>query len=98
MEKRFWVYLVTDRPYGTLYTGITNNLSRRIYEHKNGLHKGFTKRYVLNRLVYYEEYPTALEAIHREKCIKKWNREWKIHNLIHMQNREWRDLAQDFNN
>jgi putative endonuclease len=98
MEKRFWVYLMADKPYGTLYVGVTNNLSRRIFEHKNGLHQGFTKRHGLKILVYYEEYPTALEAIHREKCIKKWNREWKINNLIHIQNHEWRDLAEDFNN
>ena len=97
MEKRFWVYIVADKPYGTLYVGVTNDLARRIYEHKNGICKGFTKRYRLKILVYYEEYPTMLDAIQREKKIKKWNREWKIHNLIHVQNPSWRDLSADFN-
>jgi putative endonuclease len=97
MDERYWVYIVTDKPYGTLYTGMTNDLARRVYEHKVGLYSGFTKRYGLGRLVYYEEYATALEAIRREKCIKKWNREWKINNLIHQQNREWRDLGEILN-
>lgn len=97
MEKRYWVYIVADKPYGTLYVGVTSDLSRRIYEHKNGLYKGFTKKYGLAMLVYYEEFPTALEAIHREKCIKKWKRDWKIKNLIHVQNREWKDLYETYN-
>jgi putative endonuclease len=97
MEKRFWVYIITDKPYGTLYTGVTSNLARRIYEHKKGIYQGFSKRYGLKMLVYYEEHGTAPEAFHRETCIKKWNREWKIHNLIHVQNREWRDLGEDLN-
>jgi putative endonuclease len=95
MEKRFWVYIVTDKPYGTLYTGVTSNIVRRAYEHKNGTYEGFSKRYKLKILVYFEEHATSFEAIQREKRIKKWNREWKINNLIHMQNREWRDLYQD---
>jgi putative endonuclease len=98
MEKRFWVYIITDKPYGTLYIGFTNNLPRRIYEHKNGLYEGFSKKYGLKMLVWYEEYPTAEEGIQREKQIKYWNREWKINNLIHVQNRKWRDMAEDFNN
>ena len=71
MEKCFWVYLMSDRAYGTLYTGFINDLSRRIYEHKNGLYKGFTAKYGLKMLVYHVQYPTALEGIRREKCIKK---------------------------
>ena len=97
MEKRSWVYIITDRPYGTLYIGVTSNLQRRIYEHKNGLYEGFSKRYGLKMLVWYEEYSEILEAIQRETRIKKWNREWKINNLVHVQNRQWRDLAEDFN-
>jgi len=96
MRKRFWVYIITDKPYGTLYIGVISHLARRIYEHKNGLCEGFSKRYHLVRLVYYEEHSTAYQAIHREKCMKKWNREWKI-NLIHQQNRQWRDLADNLN-
>jgi putative endonuclease len=97
MEKRFWVYIVTDKPYGTLYVGVTNDLARRIYEHKNGIYKGFTKQYGLKILVYYEEYSTALAAIQQEKRVKKWNREWKIRNLIHVQNHQWDDLAEKLN-
>ena len=67
VNKRSWVYIVTDKPYGTLYIGVTNDLARRTYEHKNHLYKGFTKRYGLHALVYYEEYPTMLDAIRREK-------------------------------
>lgn len=94
--KRFWVYIITDKPYGTLYIGVTSDLPRRVYEHKNGLYEGFSKKYDLKLLVYYEEYQTAEEAIRREKCMKKWNREWKI-NKIHEMNRQWRDLAEDLN-
>ena len=97
MEKRFWVYLMADRPYGTLYVGVTSDLARRVYEHQNGLYKGFTKSYGLKLLVYHEEHATAENAITREKAIKKWNRAWKINNLIHKQNRAWRDLSEDFN-
>ena len=97
MIKRFWVYIIADKPYGTLYIGVTSDLPRRIYEHQNGLYAGFSKRYNLKLLVYYEEYPTANEAISREKSMKKWNREWKI-NKIHEMNRQWCDLAIELNN
>lgn len=96
MEKSFFVYIVTDKPYGTLYVGVTNDLGRRVWEHKTGVYKGFTKKYGLGLLAYYEVYPTADEAIRREKAIKKWRREWKI-NKIHEQNRPWRDLYEDLN-
>ena len=95
MEKRFWVYIVTDKPYGTLYVGVTNNIQRRMHEHKEGLVAGFTKKYGLKTLVCYEEYPTAESAIHREKCIKAWKRDWKTR-LIAERNARWRDLAEDF--
>jgi putative endonuclease len=96
MEKCFWVYIVTDKPYGTLYTGFSSDLSRRTYEHRQGLYEGFSKKYGLKKLVYYEEYPTALDAIAREKKLKGWKREWKI-NLIKSFNPEWQDLYESFN-
>ena len=88
MDKRFWVYMVTDKPYGTLYAGVSSDLCRRAYEHRAGIYKGFSKRYGLKMLVYYEEYPTALEGIAREKQIKAWNRAWKIE-LIERSNPYW---------
>jgi len=94
MIRRFWIYILSDKPYGTLYIGITNDLARRSYEHRHGLYPGFTKRYGLKTLVYYEEYPTALEAIAREKELKKWKREWKI-DLVKTLNPTWRDLYED---
>jgi putative endonuclease len=87
----FWVYILASQPGGTLYVGVTNDLVRRIYEHREGLVKGFTKRYGVKRLVYYEGHDTALVAIQREKNIKHWPREWKIDLIVSM-NREWRDL------
>ena len=94
MEKRFWVYILTDKVYGTLYVGVTKSLSRRIWEHKEGLVSGFTKRYGLKTLVYYEEYSGAQDAIAREKAIKKWHRDWKI-NKIQEFNPSWSDLYED---
>ncbi len=95
MEKHFWVYIVTDKPYGTLYAGVTNDLRRRDYEHKNGLYKGFTKRYGLKMLVYYEEYQWIQDAIAREKQLKNWKREWKIE-LIRKENPGLVDLAKQW--
>lgn len=92
-----YVYIITDKPFGTLYTGVTSDLARRIYEHRQGIYPGFSKRYGLKHLVYYEVHDTILAAIEREKQIKKWRREWKIHNLIHGQNRAWLDLYEDLN-
>jgi len=95
MEKRFWIYIITDKPYGTLYTGVTNDLARRVWEHKEGYYKGVSSRYRLRLLVYYEEYPTVMEAIDREKKIKKWKRDWKKQ-LIEKLNPTWRDLHELF--
>lgn len=97
MEKRFWVYITTDKPYGTVYAGITNNLARRIWEHKEGLVPGFAKKHGLNQLVYYEEYATAIEAISHEKAVKKWRREWKIEKIAAF-NPTWNDLYQQIQN
>ncbi|MDE1900285.1 MAG: GIY-YIG nuclease family protein [Alphaproteobacteria bacterium] len=91
MEKSYWVYIVTDKPFGTIYVGVTNDIVRRADEHRRGLVKGFTRKYGLKKLVYCEEYATAMEAIEREHQIKHWNREWKIHR-IKQQNPTWRDL------
>jgi putative endonuclease len=87
----FWVYILASKPGGTLYTGVTRDLVRRVFEHRSGAIKGFTQRYDVKRLVYFERYDTALEAIQREKNIKHWSREWKI-DLILSMNTEWRDL------
>jgi Predicted endonuclease containing a URI domain len=89
--KEYFVYLVASKKRGTLYTGITNNLIKRIYEHKKGVVEGFTKKYQVHQLVYFEKHIDVLEAISREKVIKKWRREWKF-NLIEQDNPHWIDL------
>ncbi|MEA2879431.1 MAG: putative endonuclease [Hyphomicrobiales bacterium] len=86
-----WVYILASGSGGTLYVGVTNNLVRRVFEHRNGLVRGFTKRYGIKRLVYFEEHATAPLAIQREKNIKHWPREWKIDLIVSM-NPDWRDL------
>ena len=91
-EKQYYVYLLASKRYGTLYTGVTSDLAKRIYEHKEGLVQGFTKKYNINQLVYYEVHSDIYEAITREKQIKKWNRQWKI-NLIEQDNPQWLNLA-----
>jgi putative endonuclease len=87
----FWVYILANHPGGALYVGVTNDLIRRIFEHREGLAEGFTKRYGIKRLVYFECHGTALAAIQREKNIKHWPREWKIDLIVSM-NPDWRDL------
>ena len=87
----YYVYIVASRQNGTLYIGVTNNLVRRVYEHKNDLVEGFTKKYGVHRLVYYEQYQDITLAVQREKQMKKWNRQWKI-NRIQEQNPDWKDL------
>ena len=89
--KFYFVYILASRKYGTLYIGIINNLLRRIYEHKSGYVKGFSKKYKTEMLVYFEIHRDIKEAIHREKQMKKWKRKWKI-NLIEKENPEWHDL------
>ncbi|SMH53557.1 GIY-YIG nuclease family protein [Azospirillum agricola] len=86
-----WVYILTNRPNGTLYVGVTGNLARRIWEHREGAIDGFTKRYGLKRLVYVEPYPEIRTAIQREKTMKRWPRAWKVQ-LILENNPEWADL------
>ena len=87
-----YVYIMTNQPYGTLYVGVTNNLARRVWEHKNKIHKGFTSKYSLDRLVYYEVFDSEKEAIKREKTLKQWLRDWKI-DLINNFNPDWKDLS-----
>ncbi len=86
-----WIYIMTNRRDGVLYVGVTSDLSRRTWEHREGLIKGFTKRYGLKRLVYYEHYPDIRDAIQREKNMKHWPRAWKAR-LINGFNPEWADL------
>ena len=90
-NKQFHVYILSNRIGGTLYTGVTSRLVQRIHEHREGLIDGFSKRYGLHRLVYYEEHATAESAIRREKQIKEWKRAWKIA-LIERGNPHWIDF------
>ena len=89
--RQFYIYIVTNKYNSVLYIGVTNELSRRIYEHKQGQTKGFTKQYNLHKLIYFEICDTAEQAIAREKQLKNWHREWKI-NLIRKSNPEFKDL------
>jgi len=91
MQKSPCVYILASRPNGTLYVGITSDLLKRVWEHKNDLVEGFTKRYGVHKLVWYEAHETMDSAIHREKKIKKWNRKWKLA-LIERSNPQWQDL------
>ena len=92
----YFVYILASRKNGTLYTGVTNDISRRAWEHKEGAVDGFTKRYSVKRLVYLEELATAYEAIRRENTIKGWPRKWKI-NAIERENPQWFDLYKRLN-
>ncbi len=95
MKKNYWVYILTNKRNGTLYVGVTNNLCRRIYEHKSKLLDGFTEKYSLDKLVHCEAFYQIEDAIYREKCIKKWKRIWKIR-LIEGENPDWNDLYEDY--
>jgi putative endonuclease len=86
-----WVYIMTNKPSGTLYVGVTSDLARRAWEHREGLADGFTKRYGLKRLVYVERHDDITLAIQREKLLKHWSRSWKVQ-LILRENPEWEDL------
>ena len=92
--KTYYVYILASRKRGTLYIGVTNNLIRRVYEHKNDVVEGFTKRYRVHQLVYFERTNDVYAALVREKQMKKWYRKWKIE-LIEESNPEWRDLYYD---
>ncbi len=92
----FYVYLLASRRYGTFYTGVTNDLARWVHEHREKTGSVFTRRYGVDRLVYYETYDTPEEAIRREKRLKRWPRTWKIR-TIEAFNPDWRDLYEDLN-
>ena len=94
MEKHPAVYILTNRREGTLYTGVTSNLLVRIAQHRDDLVPGFTRRYKLHRLVWFEQHDSMDEAIRREKQIKRWRRRWKI-DLVETENPTWRDLYND---
>ncbi|KPK96345.1 hypothetical protein AMJ80_00520 [bacterium SM23_31] len=92
----FYVYILASKRNGTLYIGVTNDISKRVYEHKNDLVEGFTKKYNVHMLVYYEQTGDINFALKREKCLKKWKRAWKIE-LIEKFNPDWKDLYYDLN-
>tara|TARA_R110002124_G_scaffold173894_1_gene341522 strand:+ start:853 stop:1128 length:276 start_codon:yes stop_codon:yes gene_type:complete len=89
------VYIITNKKDGVLYIGVSNDLERRMFEHKNKLVEGFSSRYNLDKLVYFEVYQYVSDAIKREKNLKKWKRDWKI-NLIVDENADWKDLSYDW--
>ena len=91
MDKTYFVYIIASKRNGTLYVGMTNNLERRITEHKEQINKSFSSKYNISRLVWYEEFDTSISAIEKEKQIKTWQRQWKI-NLIEKENPNWKDL------
>ena len=92
MSKRGWVYIMTNKPAGVLYIGVTADLPARIYQHKTGQGSAFCRKYGLTRLVLVEEFSTIGEAIAREKAMKAWQRQWKIE-LIEASNADWSDLS-----
>ncbi len=89
-----YVYILANKKNGTIYVGVTADLVKRVWEHKNKAAKGFTSRYDVDKLVFFEEFNDITDAIHREKCIKRWNRGWKT-KLIYETNPEWEDLYQN---
>lgn len=93
--KRYFVYILTNKSNKVLYTGVTNNIERRMYEHKNKLIEGFTKKYNVMKLVYFEETNDVISALEREKQLKNWHRQWKI-NLVKDFNPQWEDLSKDW--
>ena len=89
--RKGYVYILTNKPYGTLYTGVTNDMATRLDAHRRGVASTFTKKYVLTRLVYYEIHDLVTDAIQRETSIKRWKRDWKIE-LIEKMNPDWKEL------
>jgi putative endonuclease len=97
MSKNYFVYILASQRNGTLYIGVTNDLGRRVWEHREGLVEGFTKKHGVKQLVYFEVFESIEAAIHRETRLKKYRREWKL-NLIQSRNLEWLDLYESLNN
>ena len=96
MERLFYVYILASRRNGTLYVGVTNDLARRVFEHRTSAPGGFTAKYGVTMLVWYEVHPSNVEAIAREKRIKRWLRRWKLA-LIEEMNPDWLDLYETLN-
>lgn len=94
MKKQYYVYFLANKSNKVLYIGVTNDLKRRVLEHKNKINKGFTYKYNVDKLVYFETFASINEAIKREKRMKKWYRKWKDE-LISSSNPDWRDLFDD---
>jgi putative endonuclease len=94
MAKEFYVYILASKPNGTLYTGVTSNLIQRVWQHKHDVIQGFTRKYNVKILVYYEVHENAESALTRENKIKRWRRTWKL-GLIENSNPEWRDLYEE---
>lgn len=92
---QYYVYIITNKKDGVLHICVTNNLERRIFEHKNKVNKGFSSKYNLDKLVYFEIFQNINVAIKREKNMKKWKRDWKI-NLVKQDNPNWKDLSEDW--
>ena len=93
-DKQYFVYMLASSKHGTIYIGVTNDLLRRVWEHKEGLIEGFTKTHSVHKLVWYEVHQEIEAAIIREKRLKHWNRDWKI-NLIEEVNPDWMDISLD---
>ena len=94
MAKQFYVYILASKRNGTLYTGVTSNLIQRVWQHKHDVIQGFTRKYNVKTLVYYEVHKNVESALTREKKIKRWRRSWKLE-LIENSNPGWRDLYED---
>jgi putative endonuclease len=94
MTRSYFVYILASRRNGTLYVGVTNDLVRRIGEHRSKLVPGFTRKYRVDKLVYFEEYASVLEACARERALKRWDRVWKLA-LFEKLNPQWRDLSDE---
>ena len=94
MADGYYVYILASKPNGTLYVGVTNNLARRVGEHKARAVPGFTRQYGVDKLVYFEPYDSIIEAREAENKLKRWRRQWKL-KLIETGNPQWRDLADD---
>src|SRR5439155_25241057 len=95
LRESCFVYILASEAWGTLYVGVTNDIERRVFEHKQGIVEGFTQNYGVKMLVYYEEHASITEAIHRDKRLKKWPRAWKV-NLSRTDNPDWQELASDW--
>ncbi len=94
---QYYVYILASKKNGTLYIGVTNDLEVRVLQHKQKINEGFTSKYDVGLLVYFETFQYINDAIKREKQLKKWNRQWKI-NLIEEENKDWKDLSEDWYN